>query len=309
MRWIAFWSLFCALGCMGVSGETLTEPAPAPQEPAPAPPPEPPAPKPLELAIVRDIPVLIARLTEAERAIRDPSVPDERAAEWGHLQQRIYRTMAEDPVLGQAVLDGMPDDLKKDVKDTWFGTQEIAKTVTKPKTDLPDWRIVPPLPPSELRGYYQESSARYEVPWTVLASIHLNETRMGRLRGNSDVGARGPMQFMPFTWDKYGMGGDVENARDAILAAGNYVSAMGWKTDPRKAIWEYNNTNRYVNAILAFADVMDRNELAYRGFWGWQVYYRTVAGSIWLAEGYDQKERISIEAYCSARGEPWCPKH
>ena len=93
------------------------------------------------------------------------------------------------------------------------------------------------------------------------------------------------------------------------MGAGNYVNAMGWSADKRKAIWAYNHSDNYVNAILAFADVMDRNELAYRGLWGWQVYYRTVAGSIWLEEGYEQRERMTIEAYCTPRGEPHCPKH
>jgi hypothetical protein len=116
------------------------------------------------------------------------------------------------------------------------------------------------------------------------------------------------MQFMPETWSRYGLGGDVEDDRDAIFAAANYLSQMGWATDPRKAIWAYNNTDRYVNAILDFAKVMDADERAYRGFWGWQVYYRTVEGSIWLSPGYEEHARIPIEAWCKPRGEPHCPE-
>jgi hypothetical protein len=293
------------LGCG--AGETPSQ-APVPPSVPVVPAAPPPAPGPIELAVVREIPLMIARLTEAERAIRDPATDDARAAQWGHLQQRLYRAMAEDPVMGQAIVEGMPEDLRKNVESCWFGTREIARTVRSPKTDLPDWKIVAPPPPDELKGYYLEAQAKYGVPWTVLASIHLNETRMGRLRGVSDAGARGPMQFMPQTWAEHGLGGDIEAARDAILAAGNYVAAMGWSQDKRKALWAYNHTEHYVNAVLAFADVMERDELAYRGLWGWQVYYRTIAGSIWLEEGYEQSERISIETYCTPRGEPHCPK-
>jgi hypothetical protein len=289
---------------LGCGTEAPSEPPPAPP---PAPAPAPVAPKPIELTIVRDVSLMIARLTEAERAIRDPATEDARASEWGHLQQRIYRAMAEDPVLGQAVVDGMPEDLRKDSESLWYGTREIARTVRRPRTELPSWKIVVPAPPSELKSYYQEAQAKYGVPWTVLASIHLNETRMGRLRGTSDAGARGPMQFMPPTWEQYGLGGDIEAARDAILAAGHYVSAMGWNEDKRKALWAYNHTDHYVNAILAFADVMERNELVYRGLWGWQVYYRTIAGAIWLEAGYEQSAKLPIEAYCTPRGEPHCP--
>ncbi|MEQ1501649.1 MAG: lytic transglycosylase domain-containing protein [Myxococcota bacterium] len=287
-----------------------TSPAPPPPDAAPvAVDPAPPAPTApaIDLTVPRDPALLASRLLDAERAIRDPAVDDATAAAWGHLQQRIYRVLADDGVLAGAVTASIPPALSTEVNLALTGTRQIGKTVIRPKLDLPDWRIVDPKPAAELLGYYREAGAAYDLPWTALASIHLNETRTGRLRGLSDVGAQGPMQFMPETWAKYGAG-DVENDRDAIFAAAKYLDAMGWHADRRKAIWAYNHSEAYIDAILAFAEIMDRDERAYRGLWGWQVYYRTVQGSIWLATGYAERERIPIEAYCAPRGEPYCPK-
>lgn len=292
---------------IGCGSPVAVAPAPVPVEVPPVEPVVVPVPVVIDLQIAREARALVERLTAVERTIRDPAVDDETAGRWGHLQQRIYRVLADDAVLADAVVAGVPAELTETVKTVLHGTKEIGRTVVKPRTDLPDWRIVEPKPSAELLGYYREAGAKYGVPWSALAAIHLNETRMGRLRGLSDVGAKGPMQFMEKTWTDYGEG-DVENDRDAIFAAANYLSKMGWADDPRKAIWEYNNTERYVNAILDFAKVMDADPLAYRGFWGWQVYYRTVVGSIWLAAGYEEPARISIEAYCAPRGEPHCPK-
>lgn len=283
------------------------EPAPVAVVDAPAPPPAPASPPAIDLAIPRDAHLLVQRLQDAERRIRDPQVDDATAAALGHLQQRIYRTLADDPVLAAAVTAGVDPELRPWVEKNVAGTRAIARTVARPKTDLPPWRIVEPIPAAELLGYYKEAEQKHGVPWSVLASIHLNETRTGRLRGVSDAGARGPMQFMPATWKAYGEG-DIESDRDAILAAGNYLAKMGWAKDRRKAVWHYNHHDAYVDAVLAYADVMAADERAFRGYWGWQVYYRTVAGSIWLSTGYESADRQPIEAWCAERGEPWCPK-
>ncbi|MEQ1569708.1 MAG: lytic transglycosylase domain-containing protein, partial [Myxococcota bacterium] len=261
-----------------------------------------------DLVVPSDPAAAADRLITAERKIRDPSVSDGDAGLWGHVQQRVYRALANDEVLANAVLGSIPPELKPAVEKCLFGTREIALTVTKPKTDLPDWRIVPARPIGELKGFYEASAARHGVPWTALASVHLNETRTGRLRGTSPAGAKGPMQFMPATWAEFGLGGDIEKEQDAIEGAANYLAKSGWATDKRKAIWAYNHSDHYINAILAFMEVMDAEPAAHRGLWGWQVYYRTASGSIWLEEGYEQHERIPISQYCEGKGEPYCPK-
>ena len=124
------------------------------------------------------------------------------------------------------------------------------------------------------------------MPWTVLAAIHLVETRMGRIRGTSTAGAEGPMQFLPGTWKVYGKGGDINSPADAIVAAGRLLAANGFASDRRRAVWHYNHSYAYVDAVLAYAGVIEADERAYVGFHGWQVYYRLTTGDVILPEGW-----------------------
>ena len=111
------------------------------------------------------------------------------------------------------------------------------------------------------------------MPWEYLAAIHLVETRMGRIRGDSSAGARGPMQFIPTTWDIYGEGGDIESTRDSIHAAARLLRANGARTDMAAALFRYNNATRYVRAVTVYAQQMEADERTYLAYHGWQVYY------------------------------------
>jgi membrane-bound lytic murein transglycosylase B len=291
----------------GATPEAL--PSPAPEAPAPVAAPAPvPAARPDagDLTVRRDVVWIAAKVAQIEKSLRDPGVSDTDATALGHLQQRIYRLLAEDPVLAAAVDDRIDPEVRPWVRSNVAGTAAIARTVPKPKTDLPPWRIVEPAPMDTLLAAYRAAEADHRVPWHVLASIHLNETRLGRLRGTSDAGARGPMQFMPGTWEAYGKG-DIESDVDAISAAGRYLAAMGWAKDPRKALWHYNHSDAYIDAILAFSSVLASDERAFRGYWSWQVYYRTVRGSIWLSPGYAATERQPIEVWCAGKSDAVCP--
>ena len=94
------------------------------------------------------------------------------------------------------------------------------------------------------------------------------------------------MQFMPATWDAYGEG-DIDDPRDAILAAGRYLSASGAPRDMRRALFAYNRSDAYVRAVTAHAEQMRATPALYRGYWHWQVYYRTAEGDRVLPVGYD----------------------
>jgi membrane-bound lytic murein transglycosylase B len=113
----------------------------------------------------------------------------------------------------------------------------------------------------------------------VLAAVNLVESAYGRLRNTSTAGAQGPMQFIPSTWDAYGMGGDVRDPRDAILGAANYLSASGAPGDIRGALYAYNPSADYVNAVLAYAERIRRDPRAFFSYYAWQVYVRTTAGT------------------------------
>jgi len=224
-------------------------------------------------------------MVSAERAIRDPHVTGADLAWFGHLQQLTYRKLAATPDLGDPVLAAVPADLKAAVVANADATADLRATVV-PGPDLPTtWRIVDPAPLDDLARYYREAETEFGVPWSYLAAIHLVETRMGRIRGTSTAGAQGPMQFIPATWARYGEG-DINSDRDSIRAAARYLRANGAPGNMANALFRYNQSQRYVRAVTAYAEVMRADPDAYRGYYGWQVYYLTTRGDILLPVGY-----------------------
>jgi soluble lytic murein transglycosylase-like protein len=260
-----------------VPAVSATVATPSPQ-PAPTKREEPPA-------VAADPVAIAAQLVVAERAVRDRGVSGAELAWMGHLQQRIYRAIAARPELRDAFLAAVPVEIRGAVTANLDATADLRATVV-PGPDLPSaWRIVEPAPSDDLARYYHEAETEFGVPWSYLAAIHLVETRMGRIRGTSVAGAQGPMQFMPGTWAAYGEG-DVNSDRDAIRAAARYLRANRAPADMANALFHYNNSERYVRAVTAYAGVMRAEPDAYRGYYGWQVYYLTTKGDILLPVGY-----------------------
>jgi membrane-bound lytic murein transglycosylase B len=108
---------------------------------------------------------------------------------------------------------------------------------------------------------------------------------MGRIRGTSIAGAQGPMQFMPATWAMYGKG-DINDTRDAILAAARYLRAGGAPNNMSRALYSYNPSDRYVRAVSTYAEVMVSDPDAYWRYYHWQVYFLTKNGDTLLPIGY-----------------------
>jgi membrane-bound lytic murein transglycosylase B len=106
---------------------------------------------------------------------------------------------------------------------------------------------------------------------------------MGRIRSSSSSGAQGPMQFLPATWDAYGLGGDVRDPHDAVLGAANYLHASGAPRDYRRALYAYNPVDAYVTAVWSYAKAMMRTPSLYDAFYNWQVFVRTTHGDVRLS--------------------------
>ena len=114
--------------------------------------------------------------------------------------------------------------------------------------------------------------------WHVLAAVNFVESAFGRMRSPSSAGALGPMQFMPPTWRAYGLGGNVFRPRDAIMGAANYLSASGAPRDYWGALYHYNHSASYVEAVLRYAAEMKRDVRSFYAYYSWQVFVRTPSG-------------------------------
>lgn len=264
-------------------------PSPTASSPTSTPSPSTPSPSPTEAvpdpgATPASAAELADRLVAAEQAVRDPSTSEERLAAWAHVQHAAYRTLATTPEWQESVLETVPAELEEAVTAN-MRAQEQLFALTEPRTELPDWRIVAPPPADELRGYYETAAGEFGIDWTYLAAIHLVETRMGRIRGLSSAGAQGPMQFIPATWDAYGEG-DVNDPQDAIRAAARYLADHGAPGDMRDALWAYNHSDLYVDAVSAYASVMQAEPTTYDAYYHWRVHYRLQSGDVVLEEGW-----------------------
>ena len=111
---------------------------------------------------------------------------------------------------------------------------------------------VPPF----LLSIYQAAGIQYGIRWEVLAAINEIETDYGRNLNVSSAGALGWMQFMPSTWQMYGVDANKDGKRDpynpvdAIFAAARYLKAAGGDKDIRTAIFAYNHAGWYVDSVM-----------------------------------------------------------
>lgn len=242
---------------------------------------------------------VVAALMTAEARLHDPALGDNDplVALAGHIEQVAMRALADHPAWDAEVAAGLPPAYREAAVDAAAAGRDLRSLVRNPKPDLPAWTIVAPAPADELRRFYEEGQARFGVPWPYLAAVHLVETKMGRLRGTSTAGARGPMQFLPGTWAAYGGGGDIESNHDAILGAARYLAANGGaRGDLHNALYRYNPTEKYVRAVTRYAEHMKADPFAYRGYWGWQVYYWSTLGDVWLRPGYSASATRPVTA-------------
>lgn len=245
---------------------------------------------------------LARQITVAARVIRDPDSSPQLVEAAGWTAQVAYRTLGRHPEWDEAVRTAVPPALREVVRHHVAARREFQDMQGAELPDtLPAWRIIEPLPPERLRALYRQAQRRFGVAWEVLAAVNLVETGMGRIVGLSSAGARGPMQFMPATWQAYGMGGNVWKPHDAIMGAANYLAATGAAsgTDAglRNALYAYNHDVRYVRAVLHYTQLMRDDPRAFLGLHAWRIYYRTSVGDILLPVGYESQHEIPVQRY------------
>jgi soluble lytic murein transglycosylase-like protein len=191
-------------------------------------------------------------------------------------QQRIYRLLTRDSRLASRTLALVPHDLAKVSRDLLAAQRELYRLT--PPIGVQAIKVGRPRPAPELLRYYREAQRRFGVAWNVLAAVNLVETKFGKLRSPSAAGAQGPMQFMPATWRRYGLGGNVQDAHDAILGAANYLHASGASKDLRNALHHYNPSSAYVDAVLRYARRISANRKMFYALYNWQVFVKTPRG-------------------------------
>ena len=163
-------------------------------------------------------------------------------------ETRRERNRVEEPPTRRP--DGVPTPANPTISVADFGPAPLG---------VPNFIIDRFTIPPFLLPIYQACGTEYGIPWNVLASINRIETAFGTNLNISTAGAMGWMQFMPATWDAYGVDAnndgrkDPYNPVDAICSAANYLEASGGRDDLATAIFAYNHADWYVDEVLLYA--------------------------------------------------------
>jgi len=236
----------------------------------------------------RDATALASRLTQVTDALNgsidswlataDPpgGLPPQPLSLQALYVQRAYRQLARHPSLARRTLAQLPARLRRHASESVTALHDLMRLT--PPSHRRTFKTGQPAPPARLLTFYHQAQRRFHVAWNVLASVNFVETDFNRIRSSSSAGAQGPMQFMRSTWREYGLGGNLHDPHDAVLGAANYLHRSGAPRSYRRALYSYNPSPLYVDAVLRYARRMKSDRRAFYGYFAWQVFVRTPSG-------------------------------
>jgi hypothetical protein len=209
-----------------------------------------------------------------ESGARPGSPEGEELELFALYQQRIFRKLTKNERLEKAVLARLEGKVRKFYAGTIAAQEELA-SITGTSKKVPRFEFAKAETPHRLRRYFEEGERRFRIPWHMLAAVMFVESKFGKVLGPSVAGALGPMQFLPSTWDAYGGGGDIMDPHDSVIGAARYLNASGGPERMRDALFAYNPTEPYVNAIQIYARQIKRDEENFYMYYFWQVFVST----------------------------------
>ncbi|MFY9580226.1 MAG: lytic transglycosylase domain-containing protein [Gaiellaceae bacterium] len=254
-------------------GAALTVVASAAGQPSPNQP-LPQTPKTTARALV-DTTDSLRKAIDAWRASTSAAVPNDVTL-YALYEQRLYRLLSDNAPRARATFQRLPRPLAAYARDVVVAHRELVRLTPPLRTRMV--HVGPAAPAADLLRWYHEAERRFGVAWRVLAAVNFVESAFGKLRSASAAGAQGPMQFTRSSWRKYGLGGNVHDPHDAILGAANYLRAAGARRNIRRALYAYNPSQLYVDAVLRYARRIGADIHAYYSFYSWQVFVRTTSG-------------------------------
>jgi hypothetical protein len=227
---------------------------------------------------------LAGQLTAAETVLAGGDAPPALMARQALIVQLACLRVAAHPGWAGVVTEKVAPARRAAAAADIAATADLV-ALTRPRPRLPPWRVVAAENPATLLADYRATQAATGVGWSYLAAINFVETDFGRVAGPSSAGAQGPMQFMPATWAVYGHG-SIHRPRNAILAAGRFLAGHGAARSIGSALYAYDPSWRYVDAVLRYARRLRADPQALMGYYRRQVVYRLASGWVLLPAGY-----------------------
>ncbi len=129
--------------------------------------------------------------------------------------------------------------------------------------------------PRRLVPIYFKAAAEYELGRrgpSILAAINWVETGFGANLGPSYAGAEGWMQFLPESWEAFGVDGDGDGDQDpndpwdSIFAAANLLRESGAPEDWHGSLFSYNHAQWYVEKVERAAEQFGGAAIGSAGF-------------------------------------------